>query len=164
MSASAPAPRSLAVLDIDGVLADVSSRLHHLQRRPKDWSAFFAGMADDPVLAPGFALAWQFADEHDIVYLTGRPAAFAGLTREWLRRHGFPDAPVVHRRDGDRRPASITKSALLRALMEHARVHVAVDDDETVCTAYRRLGVTVVHADWAPQSPVLHREQERGST
>jgi hypothetical protein len=57
MSASAPAPRSLAVLDIDGVLADVSSRLHHLQRRPKDWSAFFAGMADDPVLAPGFALA-----------------------------------------------------------------------------------------------------------
>ena len=32
----------VAVLDIDGVLADVSHRLGHVQRRPKDWDAFFA--------------------------------------------------------------------------------------------------------------------------
>lgn len=164
MSAPVPEPRALAVLDIDGVLADVHARLHHVQRQPKDWSAFFAGMADDPVLAPGFELAWKLADEHDIVYLTGRPAAYAGLTRDWLQRHRLPAGPVVHRRDGDRRPASVTKPALLRALMTRAPVHVAVDDDETVCAAYRRLGVTVVHADWAPQSAALRREQERGST
>ena len=34
--------RPLAIVDIDGVVADVRHRLHHLDRRPKNWSAFFA--------------------------------------------------------------------------------------------------------------------------
>jgi len=29
-------------VSIDGVLADVHHRLHHIARRPKDWPAFFA--------------------------------------------------------------------------------------------------------------------------
>lgn len=157
------ADRPLAVLDIDGVIADVAHRVRHLQRTPKDWDAFFAGMADDPVLQEGFRLAWELAEEHDVVYLTGRPARYAEVTRIWLRRHELPDGPVVHRRDGDRRPASIAKAALLRALAARANVRVAVDDDPAVCAAYRALGVYVVHATWAPQ-PTLHREQERGRT
>lgn len=164
MSSTATPVRPLAVLDIDGVLADVGHRLRHVQRTPKDWDAFFAGMADDPVLAPGFSLAWQLAAEHDVVYLTGRPATYAGVTSQWLCRHGFPEGPVVHRRDGDRRPARITKAALLSALIARADVQVVVDDDEAVCEAYRRLGVTVVRADWSPASPTLHREQEHGHT
>lgn len=165
MSAPAAPVRPLAVLDIDGVLADVSHRVAHVQRRPKDWGAFFAAMADDPVLAQGLALANELAEEHDVVYLTGRPAAYAQVTREWLDRHGLPAGPVLHRRDGDRRPARVAKAALLRALMTRTPVTVAVDDDEAVCDAYRRLGVHVVHADWAPPATTaLHREQERGTT
>ncbi|MBA3955457.1 MAG: hypothetical protein H0X58_02180 [Acidimicrobiia bacterium] len=43
-----PAPRPLAVVDIDGVLADVGHRLHFLDRRPKDWKGFFAAARTDP--------------------------------------------------------------------------------------------------------------------
>lgn len=165
MSARAIRVRPLAVLDIDGVLADVSHRVAHVQRRPKNWAAFFAAMADDPVLPEGLALANQLAEEHDVVYLTGRPAAYAQVTRDWLDRHGLPAGPVMHRRDGDRRPARVAKAALLRAILAKASVAVAVDDDEAVCGAYRRLGVHVVRADWAPRATMhLRHEQERGTT
>jgi phosphoglycolate phosphatase-like HAD superfamily hydrolase len=158
------ADRSIAVLDIDGVLADVGHRVHHVRQRPKDWNAFFATMADDPLLPEGYALAWQLAEDHDVVYLTGRPADHAGVTREWLSRQRLPDGPVVHRRAGDRRPARVAKAHLLRALAARRTVHVAVDDDAGVCEAYRHLGIDVVHATWAPQPPELAREQESGRT
>ena len=37
----------VAVVDIDGVVADVRHRLHHVADRPKDWRSFFAAAADD---------------------------------------------------------------------------------------------------------------------
>jgi phosphoglycolate phosphatase-like HAD superfamily hydrolase len=151
------------VIDIDGVLADVAHRVRHVQRSPKDWDAFFAAMADDPVLPEGSRLAWELAEDHGVVYLTGRPERYAEVTLAWLLAHGLPVGPVVHRRDGDRRPASVAKAALLRAIAARTTVRVAVDDDPAVCEAYRALGLDVVQATWA-QQPALHPEQEGGRT
>jgi phosphoserine phosphatase len=41
----------IAVFDIDGTLADVSERLHHVRAKPKNWNAFFAAMAQDKAIA-----------------------------------------------------------------------------------------------------------------
>ena len=46
-----------AVFDVDGVVADVAHRLHHVARRPKDWRRFFAAAPKDPPLAVGIDLA-----------------------------------------------------------------------------------------------------------
>lgn len=35
------------LFDIDGTVADVSHRLRHIQKQPKDWRAFFAAVQDD---------------------------------------------------------------------------------------------------------------------
>ena len=35
------------IFDIDGTIADLSHRLPHIQKTPKDWTAFFASVADD---------------------------------------------------------------------------------------------------------------------
>jgi hypothetical protein len=154
-------PIGVAVLDIDGVLADVSHRLPHLQRRPKDWAAFFAAMADDPVLEPGRELAHQLALDHPIVYLTGRPHRYAPVTQGWLDRHDLPHGHLIERRDGDRRPARIAKPAMLSELARHVPIHVVVDDDEAVCEAYRQAGYRVLRATWSPQPPTLYDAQER---
>lgn len=37
----------LVIFDIDGTLADISERVHHIRRKPKNWTAFNAGMAPD---------------------------------------------------------------------------------------------------------------------
>ena len=153
-------PIGVAVVDIDGVLADVSHRLIHLQRRPKDWDAFFAAMADDPVLEPGRDLARRLAQKHPIVYLTGRPRRYATVTEMWLARHGLPEGHLLQRRDGDRRPARIAKPAMLEALARHVPVHLVVDDDEAVCQAYRQAGHRVLLATWATQQPALYEAQE----
>jgi beta-phosphoglucomutase-like phosphatase (HAD superfamily) len=40
----------IVIFDIDGTLADVSERIHHLKKKPKDWNAFFGGMAQDKTI------------------------------------------------------------------------------------------------------------------
>lgn len=40
----------IVIFNIDGTLADVSERIHHLKKKPKDWDAFFGGMAQDKAI------------------------------------------------------------------------------------------------------------------
>lgn len=160
---SVPSQRALAVVDLDGVLADLRHRLHFLEQAPKNWDAFFAGIPDDPLLDVGVALLAELARGHEVVYLTGRPERTRTLTAAWLSHHGLPDGRLVMRRDGDRRPARVAKPALLRGLQAEARVAVVVDDDPAVCAALRSAGWPVLQADWMPLAK-LNREQERGRT
>lgn len=142
-------PRPYAVVDLDGTVADVAHRLPHLASRPKDWDAFFAAAPHDGVLPEGRAVVDRLVADHDLVWLTGRPERCRRDTERWLRRHGFPDAPVLMRREGDRRPARLTKVAALRRLASERAVDVFVDDDPAVVAAARAAGFPVLHADWA---------------
>jgi hypothetical protein len=153
--------RSYAVLDIDGVLADVRHRLHHLERSPKDWKSFFAAAPLDPVLDEGMRLAWRLATLYDIVYLTGRPERCRTATADWLLRNELPRGhQLLMRRDDDYRPGRITKTELLRGLAAVKPVHVLVDDDPTVVQAARQAGFDVIHAEWMGREPTLVEAQE----
>lgn len=153
--------RPLAVFDVDGVLADVRHRLHHVDRRPKDWDAFFAAAVDDPPLTEGLALARQSALDCEIVYVTGRPERCRADTLAWFRRHGLPEGRLSMRRERDRRPARQAKPELLRELARDRTVAVVVDDDDQVCDAYERAGWRVLRATWMASSPVLTQVQEQ---
>jgi hypothetical protein len=98
--------RPVAVIDLDGVLADVRHRLHHLESKPRDWDAFFAGLPDDQVLPEGRAVVDRLTPDHDLIYLTGRPERTRKATEAWLRRHGFPRGELIMRRNGDPEPES----------------------------------------------------------
>lgn len=137
------------MLDIDGVLADVRHRLHHVERTPKDWDAFFAAMDDDALLDEGLAVARELvAAGHRIVYVTGRNESYRAQTQSWLTRHGLPEGRLVMRRDADRRPARQFKPAALRGLAADNTIAMVVDDDEAVVAVLRREGWPVFHATW----------------
>lgn len=153
--------RPLAVFDIDGVVADVRHRLHHVARRPKDWHAFFTAIPDDPPLAEGVTLARELADRHDLLYLTGRPEWTRADTEDWLVRHGLPDGPLVMRPSDDRRPARVAKPALLRRVTAGRSVALVVDDDPDVVAALAEHGWPVRLADWMPRAATLREVQER---
>src|SRR3954451_4063807 len=106
----ADSPRPLAVIDVDGVVADVRHRLHHVESRPKDWRAFFAKADRDPPLATGVDRVRTLQADHDVVYLTGRPEHLRHVTEAWLQRHGIGGHPILMRARGDFRPARITKA------------------------------------------------------
>lgn len=155
-----PDVRPLAVFDIDGVLADVTHRLHFLEHRPKDWDGFFAAAPADPPLAEGVVLAQEAAGDCEVVYVTGRPEQCRRDTVEWLRRHGLPEGRLEMRRGRDRRPARLAKPELLERIARDRVVAVVVDDDAQVCDAYERAGWTVLRATWGLPSPTLTRAQE----
>lgn len=152
--------RPLAIFDIDGVLADVRHRVHHLEGRRKDWGAFFQAAPQDGVHPEGLALALEAARECDIAYVTGRPEWIRAETSAWLEAHGLPAGDLAMRRPGDHRPAARAKLRLLEQVAAGRTVAVIVDDDLDVCDAYEAAGFAVLRATWAPRSDALHAAQE----
>jgi phosphoglycolate phosphatase-like HAD superfamily hydrolase len=152
-------PKPIAVLDIDGVLADVRHRLHHLEAHPKSWSGFFAAASGDPLLPEGAAVAHRLAQDHEVVYLTGRPERCRRDTERWLVRHGLPEGLLLMRAESDRRPARQAKLAHLRRLARRGTVEVLVDDDPDVIEAATEAGLPAMLADWVPRAAVLAKAQ-----
>ncbi|MGB7979284.1 MAG: HAD family acid phosphatase [Candidatus Nanopelagicales bacterium] len=147
------ARRSIAVFDIDGVLADVRHRLHHVAGRPKDWDAFFGAAPADAALSAGVAaVASAAAAGHVVMYLTGRPERCRVATADWLAAQGLPAGELFMRADTDRRPARVTKVATLRRLSRRYEVVAFVDDDAAVVEAVRGAGFPVLHALWMEPS------------
>ena len=124
----------VAVVDIDGVVADVRHRLHHVAGRPKDWRSFFAAAADDGLLAEGEHTVRALAEVYDVVYLSGRPERLRRVTQDWFARHDLPEGEL-----------------LLRPF----------DDDPRVLDAARAAGFDVLPATWMGEHTALREAQER---
>ncbi|MEU7870940.1 hypothetical protein [Dactylosporangium sp. NPDC049140] len=152
---------SLAVFDIDGVVADVRHRLKYLDRRPKDWTRFFAAADRDPVLAEGVELARSYADSHVLVWLTGRPEYLRDVTAAWLRAADLPADLLFMRPPNDRRPARDFKARQVGRMARESKIELVVDDDPEVVQRLRGLGYTVRLADWVPHSSTLQQAQEQ---
>lgn len=141
------------MIDIDGVVADVRHRLHHLSGRGS-WPAFFEAADRDPLLAEGAAVVTELARTSRIVWLTGRPDWLRQTTENWLDQHGLPDGELYMRASHDRRPARLFKVSVLRRLRDAASqdpIVAIVDDDPEVVDALRDAGFPAVLADWVPR-------------
>lgn len=131
------------IFDIDGTLADLTHRLPHIQKQPKDWDAFFAACeADAPIqhtikLAIDVALAGAA-----IIYVSGRSDQCRDATEAWLRRYALPEGKVYMRKAGDHRPDHQVKVELLEQLRADGHNPVmAFDDRNAVVKMWREIGV-----------------------
>jgi phosphoglycolate phosphatase-like HAD superfamily hydrolase len=160
---AAPEPdlRPLAVFDVDGVLADVTHRLHHLRARPQRWERFFQAADRDPLLDEGADRLRAALTDHDVIYLTGRPERTRRLTERWLARHDLPTGPLLMREDRDSRPARWMKREVLRKLGTTRDVVSVLDDDPAVVAVLEADGWPVELATWLPHSSTLQSAQER---
>ncbi|MGI8677725.1 MAG: hypothetical protein ACR2LX_03375 [Jatrophihabitans sp.] len=149
----------LAVFDVDGVVADVRHRLHHLEHG-RSWNRFFEAAARDALLVEGARLVADLGCEHEIVWLTGRPEWLRDVTEDWFTAHDLPAAELHMRPAGDDRPAARYKLEILRG-MEARGVAAFVDDDDEVVRAALAAGFPAVLADWVPRSPALRNAQDR---
>jgi hypothetical protein len=139
----------IAGIDIDGVVADPTHRLHHLEGRPKNWRAFFAESDDDPALPQGVAAVADLAASGlAIVYVSGRPNRLRRPTAAWLRRNGLPEGPLHLRPARDFRRASVLKPQIYSDLARRFVIRTILDDDAAVVAALRAAGFPAVLADW----------------
>ena len=151
---------TIAIFDIDGVVADVRHRLHYLSGHRKDWTGFFMAAADDDPLDVGVALVNDLASRHDIVWLTGRPDWLRSVTRDWLRELELPGHELHMRGNSDRRPARAFKLSVLRTL-RHRGIAALIDDDDEVIEAAQADGFPATLADWLPRADTMRAVQDR---
>ena len=146
--------RPIAGIDIDGVLADPTHRLHHLSGRRKSWRGFFSEAIGDEPLTMGIELVRDLVTSGlDVVYVSGRPEGLRRDTLAWFKTHDVPAAPLRLRPHHDYRPAPVWKLAVYRELAEGVEVRTIVDDDLRVVEALRTAGFSVQHADWYAPPP-----------
>src|SRR5205085_11743589 len=109
--------RDIVIVDIDGTIADVRHRLHHIQGpRKKNWKAFFEAMDRDTPIEPIIEQVRDLARTNEIVIITGRPQSYEKRTIAWLEKHGVPFSRLLMRRSGDHRQDFVAKEDLLREL------------------------------------------------
>jgi hypothetical protein len=154
-------PGAVAVIDIDGVVADVRHRLHHLRRVPARWDRFFAAASSDPLLEIGADVVRSLAATHPVIWLSGRPEWLRPTTQTWLNEHALPPGEVLLRPNGDYRPAAQFKLTEVRRLADSHGIAAMLDDDPLVVRAIRTAGFPIVLADWVPHERILRDAQER---
>ena len=140
--------KNVAIVDIDGVLADVRHRVHYVEQRPKNWKRFFAAAVHDEPHPEGLAVVAKLAEDHQVVFLTGRPEHLRDDTTAWLARHGLAEHKLIMRPDGDRGPSARFKLREVQRMARHRTIAIVVDDDESVIATMRDGGYPTLHADW----------------
>lgn len=138
------------IFDIDGTLADASHRIHYLQEKPKNWTAFFEAAKDDPVkwdIARLFRLVSEAG--YTVLCVSGRPEREGTLdvraqTRAWLAKYNLNPYALLMRRAHDRRDDDTVKEEIyLEKIKNNANVLGVFDDRLRVCRVWHKLGLTI---------------------
>lgn len=152
------------IFDIDGTLADVTHRRHHVAQKPKRWDLFFADMDKDPPVKDvvefcKFMLACgKIAGFINVIFCSGRGEEYRSETEAWLTKcvapfidsgsvTKYPHQPVLDLR---MRPAKDSRSDVIikREMLAQLRaeghdIWFVVDDRQRVVDMWREEGITV---------------------
>eukprot|EP00397_Hematodinium_sp_SG-2012_P054008 GEMP01064836.1.p1 GENE.GEMP01064836.1~~GEMP01064836.1.p1 ORF type:complete len:320 (+),score=83.03 GEMP01064836.1:84-1043(+) len=102
-------PRNILRCDIDGTIANISTRLKMAEQQfPTKCYKYFNVLLDGknyhmdrPVIAAReFLKDWVKGNQRIVVYLSGRRAGTETQTKEWLQKYEFPDGEIIHRAKG----------------------------------------------------------------
>jgi hypothetical protein len=130
------------LFDIDGTLADLTHRLPHIQKQPKDWPAFFDACEDDQPIEHVCELARQLSNFEKIVLVSGRSDRCRDATENWLRSNHIHWNALYMRRNGDHRPDDLVKGELLDLIVQDGWEPImAFDDRDRVVAMWRERGI-----------------------
>ena len=133
--------KEVVLFDIDGTLSDVSERIHHLQKKPKDWHAFFAGMAQDKAVSSMVRLCnILHSSGVEVILCSGRSEEHRKETIRWLARQRVNYHRLLLRRNGDRRSDVLVKREIL-AKIDKSRIIFVVEDRSRVVAMWRAEGL-----------------------
>jgi phosphoglycolate phosphatase-like HAD superfamily hydrolase len=131
----------IVIFDIDGTLADVSERIHHVKNKPKNWNAFFQGMAQDKAIHSMVRLCnILYGSGIQIILCSGRSEEHRGQTVEWLAGQGVNYHDLLLRKDKDHRPDTTVKREML-ATIDKSKILFVVEDRSRVVEMWRSEGL-----------------------
>lgn len=136
------------VIDMDGTLANVDGRRHHVTGKHRDYDAFHAGIPDDPVNGWCSMLMEAMIKFHvRVVIVSARPKKTEADTLQWLGSRGvYFHELFILRPDGDSTPDQELKRAWLKSY-GNERILFVVDDRSKVVKMWREEGITALQCD-----------------
>lgn len=138
----------LALIDIDGTIADCSHRLGHIRGgEVPDWEAFFDAMDKDTPIRHICDLVRVLGDGYNIIYLTGRPDSHRVQTAWWLDCNFLAKGKdLLMRKAGDHRPDYIVKKELYEKFVFpiYGKPNLVIEDRKQVVDMWRGMGITVL--------------------
>lgn len=140
------------VVDIDGTLANVEHRVHHL-RQPdgkKNWRAFHSALVKDELNVWCSKLIHAMKGKGlKIVLLTGRDDSYKPETLEWLEQNKIEyDALFMRKARDSRADYEIKKEIFLQQIAPFHDVLFVVEDRKSVVEMWREIGVVCLQCDW----------------
>ncbi len=140
-----PPEPTVVISDLDGTLAHVDHRLHHILEPPADWEAFFLACGDDPPIERTIAvLRHLHAAGYEIVIVSGRGDVARDATVAWLERHRVPcDRLFLRARDDDRPDDAIKRDLVEAHGLTPERTLVVLEDRAFVVRFWRERGYHV---------------------
>jgi HAD superfamily, subfamily IIIB (Acid phosphatase) len=131
------------IFDIDGTLANITHRRHHVETKPKNWPDFKkAAHLDTPVEAVAILARSLKTLAHRIILCSGRGEDERTTTVAWLAKHQINYHALYMRATGDYRDDDIIKSEMLaRMRADGYRPDIAFDDRDRVVKMWRTNGI-----------------------
>jgi hypothetical protein len=107
----------IVIFDIDGTPADVSERIHHLQRKSKNWKGFFRDMAQDKAIKSIVRLCnILYSSSVRVVLCSKRSEEHRSETVKWLAKQGVNYHELRLRWDGERHGDVMVKREMLAGI------------------------------------------------
>jgi len=136
------------IVDLDGTLANIEHRRHHVTKKPPNWKAFNEDMIYDTINEWCKLLVMSFARSHQILFVTSRHEEYFGLTDAFLKINGLLEYDLFMRKDKDFRKDSIIKQEIYEQHIEpYFDVLFCIDDRQQVVDMWRSLGLVCLQCD-----------------
>lgn len=136
------------LVDLDGTLADISHRLHHVKGDKKDFDSFFAEVGQDSPKTNVIDVVNRLSHEDTIIIVSGRSDVCRQETIDWLARHGVVYDHLEMRREGDTRQDTFVKEEMLDDLeAEGLCPWLAIDDRGRLAKMWRSHNILTFQVD-----------------
>lgn len=145
------------VFDLDGTIADIGHRVHHVRGGRKNWDAFFAECGND-IGVPHVigTLHAHLAAGHKVRIWSARSDKVRAETEAWLSEMRIDPALLQHMRaEGDSTPDVELKKFWLS--QEYEKPDLIYDDRQRVVDMWRAEGIPCfqVVANWEDEARII---------
>lgn len=138
--------KKIILCDIDGTLADISHRLHHLDGDKKDWNSFFEECSEDTFREDIWEKVEKDAldNDADVIFVSGRSDAVREKTERWLYWHIGKKPIVLMRPHWDHQEDTSLKNKIYMDHFQNYDVIRVYDDRPSVIRMWRKHNLQVV--------------------
>lgn len=135
--------RDIVIVDIDGTLTRVGSRVSCLEKSPPDWDEFYSRCGEDAPVHEIIRLVNALSHHYRIILCTGRRESCRSATEQWFKENGFQAfGPMFMRPDGDSRHDTILKPELLqRNRVSISDIAFILEDRKSMVEKWREMGL-----------------------